>query len=91
MNRPRVFVRMILALAAALGGGCTGIPDHIKAVQPFDAQRYVGTWYEIARLPNNFEKGLEMTVDWYLENEEWMKSVTSGAYQGYYEQLYGNK
>jgi dTDP-glucose 4,6-dehydratase len=35
-----------------------------------------------------FEAGLEKTVDWYLENEEWMKHVTSGDYRHYYEQQY---
>ena len=35
-----------------------------------------------------FEKGLELTVDWYLENEIWLKNVTSGAYQKYYEEQY---
>jgi dTDP-glucose 4,6-dehydratase len=36
-----------------------------------------------------FEEGLEKTVDWYLENEEWIKHVTSGDYQHYYEAQYG--
>jgi len=35
-----------------------------------------------------FEEGLSKTIDWYLENEEWLESVTSGAYQKYYEQQY---
>lgn len=35
-----------------------------------------------------FEEGLERTVDWYLGNEEWLKHVTSGAYQDYYKQRY---
>ncbi len=35
-----------------------------------------------------FEEGLEKTVDWYLQNEEWIKHVTSGAYQHYYEDQY---
>lgn len=35
-----------------------------------------------------FEEGLEKTVDWYLENEEWLANVTSGEYQEYYEQQY---
>lgn len=35
-----------------------------------------------------FEKGLDKTVDWYLENEEWMKGVTSGAYLEYYGNQY---
>jgi len=36
-----------------------------------------------------FEEGLEKTVDWYLANEEWLKHVTSGAYQRYYVKMYG--
>ena len=38
-----------------------------------------------------FEEGLEMTVDWYLENQKWMERVTSGTYQSYYERQYGNR
>ena len=35
-----------------------------------------------------FEEGLEKTVSWYLANEEWMKNVTSGDYQKYYDNQY---
>lgn len=35
-----------------------------------------------------FEEGLEQTIDWYLSNQEWLNSVTSGAYASYYEQQY---
>ena len=35
-----------------------------------------------------FEEGLEKTIDWYLENEEWLNNVTSGDYQKYYEDQY---
>jgi len=35
-----------------------------------------------------FEEGLDQTIDWYLANEEWLKNVTSGAYQSYYEKQY---
>lgn len=35
-----------------------------------------------------FEQGLSKTIDWYLENEEWLKNVTSGNYQKYYENQY---
>ena len=35
-----------------------------------------------------FEEGLSKTIDWYLENKEWLESVTSGAYQKYYEKHY---
>ena len=36
----------------------------------------------------NDEQGLEKTIDWYLSNEEWLKNVTSGDYQSYYEKQY---
>ena len=35
-----------------------------------------------------FTEGFEATVDWYLENEEWLNNVTSGDYQKYYEEQY---
>jgi dTDP-glucose 4,6-dehydratase len=38
-----------------------------------------------------FEEGLSQTIDWYLENAEWLKHVTSGAYQHYYEDMYAGR
>lgn len=38
-----------------------------------------------------FEEGLERTVDWYLENKDWVEHVTSGAYQTYYDGMYKNR
>jgi len=38
-----------------------------------------------------FEEGIEQTVRWYLEHEKWMDDVTSGAYENYYESMYGNR
>jgi dTDP-glucose 4,6-dehydratase len=35
-----------------------------------------------------FEEGLSETIDWYLQNEQWLKDVTSGAYMKYYEEQY---
>ena len=35
-----------------------------------------------------FEKGLNKTIDWYLNNEEWLNNVTSGDYQTYYQKMY---
>ena len=36
-----------------------------------------------------FEEGIEKTVKWYLENQEWMDNVTSGEYEKYYQNMYG--
>ena len=38
-----------------------------------------------------FEEGIEKTVKWYLDNQEWMDNVTSGDYQKYYENMYKNR
>jgi dTDP-glucose 4,6-dehydratase len=38
-----------------------------------------------------FEEGISKTIDWYIENEDWLGNVTSGNYQKYYEELYGNR
>ena len=35
-----------------------------------------------------FEEGIEKTVKWYLENQEWLKNVTYGDYQTYYQKMY---
>ncbi len=38
-----------------------------------------------------FEEGIELTVDWYLKNQEWLDNVTSGDYQKYYDEMYGDR
>jgi dTDP-glucose 4,6-dehydratase len=38
-----------------------------------------------------FEDGLKATVQWYLDSGTWLEHVRSGAYQGYYEMLYGER
>ena len=38
-----------------------------------------------------FEKGIELTVDWYLQNQEWLARVVSGNYAHYYEKMYANR
>ncbi|MHC4586167.1 MAG: GDP-mannose 4,6-dehydratase, partial [Planctomycetota bacterium] len=39
----------------------------------------------------NFEKGINKTIDWYIQNKDWLKNVVSGQYQQYYESMYGNR
>lgn len=38
-----------------------------------------------------FEQGLDKTIDWYLDNKEWLKNVTSGEYKKYYDKQYNNQ
>jgi dTDP-glucose 4,6-dehydratase len=38
-----------------------------------------------------FEKGIDETISWYLDNQEWVREVTSGAYRDYYDKMYGGR
>ncbi len=38
-----------------------------------------------------FAEGIGKTIDWYLENQQWMEHVTSGSYQNYYQEMYANR
>ncbi|MDE6137052.1 MAG: GDP-mannose 4,6-dehydratase, partial [Muribaculaceae bacterium] len=38
-----------------------------------------------------FEEGIERTVRWYLDHQDWMDHITSGAYERYYEEMYANR
>lgn len=56
-----VFTRSLLLaalLAVPLLVGCTGVPEGVRPVQGFQAERYLGRWYEIVRLDHGFERGL---------------------------------
>lgn len=58
-------MRFVLLLAMVLLGGCAGVPDGVEAVDDFDAERYLGRWYEIARLDHRFERGMDnVTADY---------------------------
>jgi apolipoprotein D and lipocalin family protein len=44
---------------------CTGLPDNVRPVSGFNAERYLGKWYEIARLDHSFERGMSrVTADY---------------------------
>ncbi len=47
---------------------------------------------ELGWVPSlQFKEGIEKTVDWYLANDEWLSSVTSGDYQSYYQEQYAHR
>ena len=50
--------------------GCTGIPDGVSPVTGFDVNRYLGTWYEIARLDHSFERGMQnVTAEYSMRDD----------------------
>ena len=60
--------------------------DRRYAIAPDKIKEEIG-WYP----ETMFEEGIKKTIAWFFENEEWMKNVTSGDYQKYYEDMYGGK
>jgi apolipoprotein D and lipocalin family protein len=57
-------------IACAILAGCAQIPEGVQPVSGFDAARYAGTWYEIARLDNSFERGLTRITATYSARED---------------------
>lgn len=66
-------------LASLLLGGCIGLPHGIEPVRNFELERYLGTWYEIARLDHSFERGLtRVTAEYSLREDGGMRVVNRG-------------
>jgi apolipoprotein D and lipocalin family protein len=64
-------IRLLAAfLALGLNSGCTGVPKGVSVVTDFDLERYLGTWYEIARLDHSFERGLSQVTATYSLRED---------------------
>lgn len=64
-------MRSIPALFLVLGLiGCVGLPEGVEPVDGFDLNRYLGTWYEIARLDHSFERGLSRVTAHYSRRED---------------------
>lgn len=67
-----------LAMLIALGG-CLGMPDGVEPVRDFEPSRYLGRWYEIARLDHGFERGLEsVNANYSLRDDGGIKVVNRG-------------
>ncbi|HEX9206925.1 MAG TPA: lipocalin family protein [Steroidobacteraceae bacterium] len=66
-------------LAAALAGCAVKVPEGIQPVTGFDVQRYMGRWYEIARLDHSFERGMErVTAEYALQPDGTVQVVNRG-------------
>lgn len=72
-------MRFILMLATVLLGGCAGVPDGVTTVEDFDAERYLGRWYEVARLDHRFERGMDnVTADYAARADGGLDVVNRG-------------
>ena len=69
----------VLFSGALFLSACTGIPDGITAVRGLDTQKYLGTWYEIARLDHRFERGLEqVTANYSVRSDGGIRVLNRG-------------
>lgn len=74
-------MRYLMIFLCILLGSCTGMPADIKAVENFELQRYLGQWYEIARLDHSFERGLSHVSAHYTINNDGSVTVTNRGFK----------
>ncbi|MBN3494638.1 lipocalin family protein [Vibrio neptunius] len=71
--------KTVFVFAVLLISGCLGMPSEVKPVQNFDINRYMGNWYEIARLDHSFERGLsKVTAQYSLKDDGGVKVINRG-------------
>ena len=72
-------MRHLWLLLIALLTGCVERPTHVTPVENFQLERYLGTWYEIARLDHSFERGLEkITATYSIREDGGVKVINRG-------------
>ena len=75
----RSSVAAVVLLTVAFQSGCTGIPDGVQAVTGFELDRYLGTWYEVARLDHSFERGMSnVTANYGMRDDGGVRVVNRG-------------
>ena len=72
-------MRKILIVLVLFLTGCVGIPENVKPVDNFRLEKYLGKWYEIARLDHSFERGLtRVTADYSLRDDGGVRVLNRG-------------
>lgn len=84
---------IIAFLVAVVIVGCTAIPENLKPITGFEAERYLGKWYEIARLDHSFERHLSNVSATYTRGENGEIRVLNKGYNtktGQWKQIEGH-
>jgi apolipoprotein D and lipocalin family protein len=90
MNKMPVLLLLVLTTVAL--SACVGLPEGVEPVRGFEVDRYLGRWYEIARLDHSFERGLEsVTADYSLRDDGGLRVINRGysAESGAWDQAEG--
>jgi|TARA_B110000908_G_C10239049_1_gene445037 apolipoprotein D and lipocalin family protein len=92
MSKKTGIRRMGLILSSVLLVGCLGRPEGVSPVEQLDTSRYLGTWYEVARLDHSFERGLSnVTADYSMREDGGLRVINRGysAEEGDWQQAEG--
>ena len=73
-------ITLLLMVTISLFSSCTSIPKGAVAVSSFDKEKYLGKWYEIARMDFKFERGLNNTTAFYSVNKDGSIRVQNRGY-----------
>ena len=92
-------IKVIIKTVDRLLGNPEGASDHLITYVTDRAGHDLRYAIDSTKLKNGlgwepslqFEEGIEKTVRWYLDNQEWMDNITSGEYERYYEEMYKNR
>lgn len=71
--------KLVLGLSSLFLLGCLGMPESVTPVDDFELEKFLGTWYEIARLDHSFERGLQhVTAEYSLRDDGGVRVVNRG-------------
>jgi apolipoprotein D and lipocalin family protein len=73
--------RVLVLVAIAAIAGCVGVPEGIEPVKGFQVERYMGRWYEVARLDHSFERGMEQVTAAYELQPDGTVDVLNRGYR----------
>ncbi len=92
MKAPYLIGSLVSFIMITTFFSCRTIPDGATAVEPFEKERYLGKWYEVARLDNRFERNMNnVTAEYSLNDDGTIKVVNRGydTLKGQWEQATG--
>lgn len=72
-------IKHLIFFSLILSTACVGLPENVKPVDKFELDKYLGKWYEIARLDHSFERGLShVTAHYSMREDGGVKVINRG-------------
>jgi apolipoprotein D and lipocalin family protein len=80
MKAKTILRSLVMGILTLLFGSCSTIPEGLVAIKPFNKDKYLGKWYEIARLDFKFERNMNNTTAQYSINDDGTIKVVNRGY-----------